>query len=64
MILNKKITAFFIGLGIVGSMGLACVVNAESKTLKEWGVPSVEGRDTAGPSKWYDNSEKFPQERN
>ncbi|ODS30524.1 MAG: hypothetical protein SCARUB_04362 [Candidatus Scalindua rubra] len=63
MTLNKKIIALVAGIGFVGYIGLAKVVNAESnaesKTLKEWGVPNVKGLNLNPRVEWVDCSDKL-----
>ncbi len=63
MAFNIKVTAFFVGLGIIGTSAFIKPTYAEeSKTLKEWGVPSVKGLDPSSREEWVDCSDKLPGE--
>ncbi len=60
MTFNIKVTAFFVGLGIIGTSAFIKPTYAEeSKTLKEWGVPSIEGLNLGPGVEWVDCSDKL-----
>ena len=62
---NNRVTAFFVGLGIIGALAFIKPTYAEeSKTLKEWGVPSVKELDPSSREEWVDCSDKLPGRRN
>lgn len=60
MTFNNKVTAFLVGLVIIGASAFIKPIYAgESKTLKEWGVPSVKGLNLTPRVEWVDCSDKF-----
>ncbi len=62
MTFNNKATSFFVGLGIIGALAFIKPAYAEeSKTLKEWGVPSVKALNLDPGIEWVDCSDKLPR---
>ncbi len=55
MTFNIKVTAFFVGLGIIGTSAFIKPTYAEeSKTLKEWSVPSIKWLSLYPGGEWID----------